>query len=69
MDEWVCDHVVDCVANTHDKQDVKKAVEYMPIEQYTGNSLAVGKISEWALLVDDANGGLLRAYTDALNIV
>ena len=69
MDEWVCDHVVDCVTDTHNKKVVKKAAEYMFIEQYTESSLAVGKISERALLVDDANGGLLRAYTDTLNIV
>ena len=43
--------------------------EFMFIEREIENSLAIGKVSERTLLVDDANGSLLRAYTHALNII
>jgi hypothetical protein len=35
----------------------------------TKNSLAVGKVSEWALLVDDVDDSLLRADAHVLDIV
>lgn len=63
MNERVCDHVVDCVA-IHDKRDV--SVFRLVSEQ---NSLAVCKVSERALLVDDADSSLLRADAHALDIV
>jgi hypothetical protein len=63
VDERVCDHVINCMA-MHDKRDVS---EFRLVSEQ--NSLAVGKVSERALLVDDADSSLLRADAHALDVV
>lgn len=60
-DERVCNHVVDSMARSYGFSS-----GYM---EELANVLAVGKVVERALLIDDSDGRLLSTDPDGLDIV